>query len=47
VVRFAALRVNKLKCSRRFATRYDKTAASYLGFTQIIAARLWVKSLST
>jgi transposase len=26
---------NKLKCSRRFATRYDKTAASYLGFTHI------------
>jgi transposase len=38
---------NKLKCSRRFATRYDKTAASYLGFIHIIAARLWVKSLST
>jgi transposase len=38
---------NKLKCSRRFATRYDKTATSYLGFIQLIAARLWVKSLST
>ena len=38
---------NKLKCSRRFATRYDKTAASYLGFIQIISARLWIKSLST
>ena len=38
---------NKLKCSRRFATRYDKTAASYLGFIQIVAARLWVRSLST
>lgn len=38
---------NKLKCSRRFATRYDKTAASYLGFIHIIAARLWIKSLST
>ena len=25
---------NKLKCSRRLATRYDKTAASYLGFIQ-------------
>ncbi len=38
---------NKLKCSRRLATRYDKTAASYLGFIQIAAARLWVRSLST
>ena len=38
---------NKLKCSRRFATRYDKTAESYLGFIHIIAARLWFKSLST
>jgi transposase len=38
---------NKLKCSRRFATRYDKTAASYLGFIHIIAARIWIKSLST
>jgi transposase len=31
---------NKLKCSRRFATRYDKTAASYLGIIHIVAARL-------
>jgi transposase len=38
---------NKLKCARRFAIRYDKTAASYLGFINIIAARLWVRSLST
>lgn len=38
---------NKLKCSRRLATRYDKTAASYLGFIQIAAARLWIRSLST
>jgi Transposase DDE domain len=38
---------NKLKCSRSFAARYDKTAASYLGFIHIIAARLPVKSLST
>ena len=35
--------VNKLKCSRRLATRYDKTAASYLGFVQITAARLWTR----
>lgn len=39
--------INRLKCSRRFATRYDKTAASFLGFTHLIAARLWYKSLST
>jgi transposase len=38
---------NKLKCARRLATRYDKTAASYLGFIQITAARPWVRSLST
>ena len=38
---------NKLKCARRLATRYDKTAVSYLGFIHIIAARLWVRSLST
>jgi len=38
---------NKMKCSRRLATRYDKTAASYLGVVQIVAARLWVRSLST
>jgi transposase len=38
---------NKLKCSRRMATRYDKTAASYLGFVQIAAARLSIRSLST
>jgi transposase len=38
---------NKPKFSRRLATRYDKTAASYLGFIHIAAARLWVRSLST
>jgi len=38
---------NKLKCSRRLATRYDKTAVSYLGFVLIVATRLWVRSLST
>jgi len=38
---------NKMKCSRRIATRCDKTAASYLGFIQIVAARLWVRSLLT
>lgn len=38
---------NKLKSARRLATRYDKTAVSYLGFIHIIAARLWLRSLST
>ena len=31
---------NKLKNSRRMATRYDKTTASYLGFVQIAAIRV-------
>ncbi|MEZ5839469.1 MAG: IS5 family transposase [Hyphomicrobiales bacterium] len=35
---------NKLKNSRRLATRYDKTAASYLGFVLIAAIRLWTKA---
>ena len=34
---------NKLKNSRRLATRYDKTAASYLGFVQIASIRLWTR----
>lgn len=33
---------SKLKCSRRFATRYGKTSASYLGFIHIVAACLWI-----
>jgi transposase len=39
--------INKLKCSRRFATRCDKTAASFFGFTNLIAARISYRSLST
>ena len=35
--------INKLKNSRRLATRYDKTAASYLAFVQIASIRLWTK----
>lgn len=35
--------INKLKNARRLATRYDKTADSYLGFVQITAVRLWIK----
>jgi transposase len=34
---------SKLKHSRRLATRYDKTADSYLGFVLIASTRLWVR----
>jgi transposase len=34
---------SKLKQSRSLATRYDKTAASYIGFVLIASARLWVR----
>jgi len=34
---------SKLKHSRRLATRYDKTADSYLGFVLLASARLWVR----
>ena len=34
---------NKLKHARRLATRYDKTADSYLGFIHIISIRLWMR----
>ncbi|MEO1494629.1 MAG: IS5 family transposase [Pseudomonadota bacterium] len=35
--------INRLKNARRVATRYDKTAASYLGFVHIVSIRLWMK----
>ncbi len=35
---------NKLKNWRRVATRYDKTASSYLGFVTLAAIKLWVAS---
>ena len=38
---------NKLKNARRVATRYDKTAESYLGFIDIASIRLWARHLST
>ena len=38
---------NKLKDARRGATRYDKTAASFLGFIDITSIRIWVRLLST
>lgn len=34
---------NRLKNWRRLATRYDKTADSYLGFVLIAAVRLWMR----
>jgi transposase len=34
--------VNRLKNSRRVATRYDHTASSFLGFVQLAAIRLWI-----
>jgi hypothetical protein len=32
-----------LEHSRRLATRYDKTADSYLGFILVASIRLWVR----
>lgn len=34
--------IGRLKNARRVATRYDKTATSYLGFIQLAAIRLWL-----
>ncbi len=34
---------NKLKNARRLATRYDKTADSYLGFVHIVSIHLWMR----
>ena len=34
---------NKLKNTRRLATRYDKTADSYLGFIHIVSIRLCMR----
>lgn len=39
--------INRLKNARRLATRYDKTATSYLAFIEIISVRLWFRHLST
>ena len=38
---------NRLKNWRRLATRYDKTAESYLGFVLIAAVRLWTRAFVT
>jgi transposase len=34
---------NELKIARRLATRYDKTANSYLGFIHLVSIRLWMR----
>lgn len=34
---------SKLKYSRRLATRYDKTADSFLGFVIIASIRTWIR----
>ena len=34
---------NRLKNARRVATRYDKTAASFLGFVHLASIRLWLR----
>jgi transposase len=34
---------NKIKHCRRVATRYDKLAASYLAFVQLVSIRLWLR----
>ena len=34
---------NKLKNWRRVATRYDKTAESYLGFVTLASVKLWLR----
>lgn len=38
---------NKLKDARRVATRYDKTAESFLEFIDITSTRLWLRHLTT
>lgn len=35
---------NRLKQMRRIATRYDKTALSFMSFLNLAAARLWIRS---
>jgi transposase len=35
---------NRIKQFRRIATRYDKTAISYMGFLALASVRLWLPS---
>ncbi len=39
--------VNRLKQFRAVATRYDKTAESFLAFVQLAASRLWLRFIQT
>ncbi len=34
---------NRLRQARRIATRYDKTASSFLAFLALAASRIWVR----
>ena len=38
---------NRLKNAPRLATRYDKTAASFLGFINVVRIRPWLRHSST
>jgi transposase len=38
---------NKIKHSRRVATRYDKLASSFLGFVQLETIRCWIRFVHT
>lgn len=35
--------VNRIKQYRRLATRYDKLAATYLGFLHLVSALIWLR----
>ncbi len=39
--------VNRLEQFRAVATRYDKTAESFLAFVQLAATRLWLRFVHT
>ena len=38
---------NKLKNARRVATRYDKTADSFLAFIQMASIKIWLKFVNS
>ena len=38
---------NKLKHSRRVATRYDKLASSFIGFVLLATIRMWIRFVHT
>ncbi len=39
--------INRLKNSRRVATRYDHTADSFLGFAALSSIRIWIRFVHT